>query len=136
MGMMLPGSKGLLGTGSRVKSGVRGAGISTRYCGTLERSKRRLEVSAINWFSRSGFRALLIFFLGLNIAWMELAYNAALRDPMTMLGWPPFGVGMTAHEWFWTHFALTGLTAAGLIYSYHLWPVPESKTNAGEGESR
>lgn len=74
----------------------------------------------IDWKSRaSGVRAVLIFFLGLNIAWMETCVNAIVAEgSQTMLGWPPFGWYMTALDWFWTHFVLTILTTAALIYIY------------------
>ena len=67
----------------------------------------------------SGVRSVLIFFLGLNVAWMETCYNALVMGGNgEMLGWIPFGWYMTAGEWFWTHLVLTMLTAAILIYSY------------------
>lgn len=88
-------------------------------------------MEAIRGVSRSGFRAVVIFFLGLNIAWMEMAYNATLQSPAAELGWPPFDWYLTAVEWFWIHFALTGISAAVLIYTYHLWPVQTHERGGG-----
>jgi len=68
-----------------------------------------------------GLRSILIFFLGLNVAWMETSYNAVVMNGVdTLLGWPPLELYLTAGEWFWIHLVLTMATAALLVYSYEL----------------
>jgi len=94
-----------------------------------------VSVIAIKVFSKTGFRDLLIFFLGLNIAWMETAVNAIMTGGAdNLLGWPPFDWYLSAISWFWIHFALTGLTVATLLYTENLWaePIPGKNQNSGD----
>jgi len=71
----------------------------------------------------AGFRAILILFLGLNVAWIETSVNAiVMKGSGALLGWPPFGWYMTAMDWFWTHFVLTILTIAVLVFSFYSYP--------------
>jgi hypothetical protein len=82
-------------------------------------------VVVIKVFCKTGFRDLLIFFLGLNLAWMETAVNAIIVGGAdNLLGWLPFNWYLTALEWFWIHFALTGITVAALLYTENLWSNP------------
>ncbi|WP_276273599.1 hypothetical protein [Haloarcula litorea] len=78
----------------------------------------------VDWQSQiEGVRAVLIVFLGLNIAWTETSVNAiTMSGSHEMLGWPPFNLYMPAIDWFWTHLVLTILTVVVLIYSYHTIP--------------
>lgn len=70
-----------------------------------------------------GLRTVLTLFLGLNIAWIEAAYNAAVsRGPKTILEILPLDIRMTSGEWFVTHLSLTILTAAVIFYSFYIVP--------------
>lgn len=93
--------------------------------------------SLSSFFSKTGFRDILILFLGLNIAWMETSVNAIVVEGAdNLLGWPLFDWYLPAFTWFWIHFALTGLTVATVLYVENLWanPVPTKNEKGGETE--
>jgi hypothetical protein len=79
-------------------------------------------VVLIRFLSKNGFRDTLIFFLGLNLAWIETSVNTIVSEgPDKMLGWLPFDWYLTAVEWFWIHFSITALSIAVLLYLDQLW---------------
>lgn len=72
---------------------------------------------------RGVVKSLTLLFLGLNLAWMELAFDMIVVDgPGSLMGWTMPVVGMiftgTAVQWFWLHFVLTIVSVSVLIIIY------------------
>lgn len=64
---------------------------------------------------------LSILLIGLNVAWMETAFNGVIAGgESNLMGWPVFNFYLTSVEWFWIHLVLTMIFVATLITTYNL----------------